>query len=83
MLRENGFFLMIIQDGEGINEKYSNLVVDGKSLRRLIYCYTKNYLSGITHKILLEFVKEGYLDKTLVEHNWRNYIFKKGKIECD
>src|SRR4030042_3301702 len=41
ILKKNGYFLMIIQDGEGINEEWRNLEVDGKSLRRTVYCYTK------------------------------------------
>jgi len=79
ILKQNGFFLMIIQDGEGINEKYSNLEVDGKILRRPVYCYTKNYFHNITEKFGLKFEKEGYLDKSLTEHNWKNYIFKRIK----
>jgi len=77
ILKQNGFFLMIIQDGEGINEKYSNLEVDGKILRRPVYCYTKDCVSGINQKTGLKFVKEGSLDKILIEQNWRNYIFKR------
>jgi len=77
ILKESGFFLMIIQEGEGINEKYSNLEVDGKVLRRPVYCYTKDNISRIAEKFGLKFVKEGYLDKSLIEQNWRNYIFKR------
>jgi hypothetical protein len=77
ILEDNGFFLIIIQEGEGINEKYSNLEVDGKVLRRAVYCYTKDNISRITGEFGLKLVKEGYLDKSLIEQNWRNYIFKK------
>jgi len=77
ILKENSFFLMIIQDGEGINEKYTNIEVDGKVLRRPVYCYTKNYLCGLTGKFGLKLIQEGYLDKSLIEQNWRNYIFKR------
>ena len=79
ILENNGFFLMIIQDGKGINEKYSNLEVDGKILRRPVYCYTKDNISRIADKVGLTLVKEGYLDKGLIEHNWRNYIFRRRK----
>lgn len=77
LLKKHGFFLIIIQDGEGINEKYSNLEVDGKILRRPVYCYTKDNISSIAGKFGLKLVKEGHLDKSLIEQNWRNYIFKK------
>lgn len=77
VLKKDGLLLTIIQDGEGINEKYSNLEVDGKVLRRPVYCYTKGVISRIAEKFGLEFVKEGCLDKSLIEQNWRNYIFKR------
>ena len=77
VLKKDGLLLTIIQDGAGINEKYSNLEVDGKVLRRPVYCYTKDTISMIAEKFSLEFVKEGCLDKSLIEQNWRNYIFKR------
>jgi 2-polyprenyl-3-methyl-5-hydroxy-6-metoxy-1,4-benzoquinol methylase len=77
ILRKNGYFLMIVQDGEGINEKWSTLEVNGKSLRRTVYCYTKDTISRLVEKFSLEFVKEGCLDKSLYEYHWRNYIFKR------
>jgi len=77
ILRKDGFCLMIIQDGKGINKEYSNIEVDGKILGRPVYCYTKNCLSGISEKYGLKLVKEGYLEKSLFKQNWRNYIFKK------
>lgn len=76
-LKNSGYFLMIVQDGEGISEKWSTLEVDGKTLRRTVYCYTKDYLIAVVSKVGLEFIREGYLDKNLYEQNWRNYIFKK------
>jgi len=79
LLKRNGLLLIIIQDGKGINEKHSHLEVGGKILRRPVYCYTKNNISRIAEKCDLKFVKEGYLDKNLIEHNWKNYIFKRRK----
>jgi hypothetical protein len=70
---------MIIQDGEGINEKYSRLEVDGRVLSRPVYCYRKDYLTGIAVNSNLGFIKEGFLDKSLFEYNWKNYIFKRNK----
>ncbi|MDD3344869.1 MAG: class I SAM-dependent methyltransferase [Candidatus Omnitrophica bacterium] len=77
MLRNGGYFLMIVQDGEGVNQDWSNLEVEGNNLRRTVYCYSKSRLLPIVSETGLEFKKEGYLDKSLYEHNWRNYIFKR------
>lgn len=77
ILKKNGYFLMIVQDGEGINEKWSNLEVEGKKLRRTVYCYTKDYLVKVSESFGLQFIREGYLNPSLFEYNWRNYIFKK------
>ncbi|MDD5116344.1 MAG: methyltransferase domain-containing protein [Candidatus Omnitrophica bacterium] len=77
IFKKGGCFLVIVQDGEGINEKWSTLEIDGKTLRRTVYCYTKDYLIGVALKSGLEFIREGYLDKCLYEQNWRSYIFKR------
>lgn len=77
ILRKNGYFLMIVQDRESINEKWSTLEVDERKLRRTVYCYTKDYLITVAVKAGLKFVSEGHLDKSLYEHKWRNYIFKR------
>jgi 2-polyprenyl-3-methyl-5-hydroxy-6-metoxy-1,4-benzoquinol methylase len=77
IFKKDGCFLAVVQDGEGVNEKWSILEIDGKALRRTVYCYTKNYLIGVVLKSGLEFIKEGYLDKSLYEQNWRSYIFKR------
>ncbi|MFA7706355.1 MAG: class I SAM-dependent methyltransferase [Candidatus Omnitrophota bacterium] len=79
ILKDGGYCLMIIQDGEGINEKYSRLEVDGRVLSRPVYCYRKDYLTGIAVNSNLGFIKEGFLDKSLFEYNWKNYIFKRNK----
>jgi len=77
ILKKGGLCLMIVQDGKGINKKYSNLEVDGKILKRPVYCYTINRLSDISKKYRLKLVKEGFLEKSLFKQNWRNYIFQK------
>ncbi|MBN1363244.1 MAG: methyltransferase domain-containing protein [Syntrophaceae bacterium] len=77
ILKKDGYFLMIVQDGEGINERWSILEVDGKALRRAVYCYTKDYLITVAVKAGLEFLREGHLDRSLYENRWRDYIFKR------
>ena len=77
LLKNNGFFLMIVQKGQGINEKWSDFDIKGKKLRRPVYCYTKDFLINISMDAKLQFTKEGYLDKILINQDWRNYIFKK------
>ncbi len=79
ILKQDGFLIMILQDGEGIHEKYSNLEVSGKILRRPVYCYAKDHLIKISSRSNLEFIKEGLLDKNLYADNWRNHIFKRIK----
>lgn len=77
ILRANGCFLMIVQDGEGIKEKWSNFEVHGRNIRRPVYCYTKNSLTDASVRAGLQFLREGYLDDSLYGCGWRNYIFRK------
>ncbi len=76
VLTDDGFVVMIVQDGDGIREDWSLLDVDGEKLKRTVYRYTKEYLLSIAQEIGLELVRTGYLDKSLIEYGWRNYIFK-------
>lgn len=77
VLNDNGYLLAIVQDGQGISEKWSSLKVNDKQLYRPVYCYTENKLVNAAKKNRFVFVKEGYLDKSLYEQGWRNYIFKR------
>ncbi|MFA5646451.1 MAG: class I SAM-dependent methyltransferase [Candidatus Ratteibacteria bacterium] len=77
LLRNKGCFLMIAQKGHGVKEKQSTLEIKGKSLRRPVYCYTKDFVVDISRSAELQFLKEGYLDKSLIAQEWRNYIFTK------
>jgi len=74
VLADNGYLAVMIQDGKGINESKSLLDVDGKKLRRTVYCYSKEVLLSISNKVGLKFIREGYLDERLLEYGWRNYI---------
>jgi 2-polyprenyl-3-methyl-5-hydroxy-6-metoxy-1,4-benzoquinol methylase len=75
VLVDNGYLAMMVQDGEGINENKSLLEVDGRKLHRTVYCYSKDNMVFHSKEVGLEFIKEGYLDKRLIEYGWRNYIF--------
>ncbi|UCC63418.1 MAG: class I SAM-dependent methyltransferase [Anaerolineae bacterium] len=72
ILRENGYLLAIVQDGEGTRERWP--VVAGKKLKRVIYLYTKESLKSAASQF--SFVREGYLAPSLTEHGWRCYVFK-------
>lgn len=80
ILNAQGFLLISIRDGEGINEKMTDLTVDGKRLRRTVYQYTKKQIVDYSEKNGLAFIKEGYLESSLQEYNWESYIFQKRKI---
>jgi len=75
VLSDNGYLVMMIQDGEGINESKSKLEVDGKVLHRTVYCYTRELLISYLGEIDMKFIREGYLHKSLIEYGWRSYIF--------
>lgn len=75
VLKENGYFEAITQDGTGIKE--SQPIVKGKKLKRVIYLYDKEKLISCYSKYGLMFVKEGYIDNSLIKQGWRCYIFQK------
>ncbi len=77
ILNDKGYLLTIIRDGEGINEKMTDLTVDERRLRRTVYQYTKEQIINYSEKNGLVFIKEGYLDSSLQEYNWKSYIFQK------
>lgn len=76
VLVDGGYVSIIIVEGEGINEKFSILEVDGRKLNRTFYLYTQNHLREEAVKAGLEYVREGYLDEKLKKDGWRNYLFK-------
>lgn len=75
VLAHNGYFIMMVQDGQGINESKSLLEVDGRELQRTVHCYTKENLISVSSEVGLKFIREGYLDEKLLDYGWRNYIF--------
>ena len=76
ILKDGGYVALIVVDGEGINESWSLLEVDGKKLRRTVYLYSKEILVKEAVRAGMELIREGYLDPKLAEYNWKNYIFK-------
>jgi trans-aconitate methyltransferase len=78
VLVDGGYVAIVIVEGEGINEKFSILEVEGRKLNRTFYQYTLNYLLEEAEKAGLEYVREGYLDEKLKKDGWRNYLFKSG-----
>ncbi len=79
ILNDKGLLLAIIRDGEGIDEKMSDLRVDGRSLRRTVYQYTQKQIMDNAVKNGLVLFKKGYLDSNLQEYQWKSYLFQKGK----
>jgi 2-polyprenyl-3-methyl-5-hydroxy-6-metoxy-1,4-benzoquinol methylase len=77
VLKEEGYFETIVQDGVRTRESWP--VVKGKKLKRIIYPYNKVNLIFYCSKYGLTFVKEGYIDHSLIEQGWRCYIFQKRK----
>lgn len=77
ILNDGGYFLCIVQKGEGIREYWPE--IQGKKLRRVIYLYSEELLKKIFENNGFAFVREGYLDDCLnfEEMKWGCYIFKK------
>lgn len=76
VLTDQGYVVMIVQDGKGIRDDWSVLEVDGKKLRRTVFRQTKEQLLTIAKQAGLEWVRDGFLDESLIEYGWRGYIFK-------
>jgi len=79
ILLDPGYVEIIVQDGKGINKKFSLLEVAGRKLQRTVYCYSKNNLTEMSEQAGLEYLREGYLNPTLLDYGWRSYIFKLRK----
>jgi len=75
-LKDSGYAAIILQDGMGVKEEWSLLEVGDNKLQRTVYCYTKEHLVSVAEPVGLSFVCQGFLDRSLTEQGWRNYIFK-------
>jgi len=72
VLKENGFLIAIVRDGNGIWEGWSE--VNGQRLRRIVYLYSKDTLTVAA--LGFKYVKQGYLAHELIENGWCSYIFQ-------
>jgi len=52
-------------------------VIKNEKFERVIYFLTLKQLKAILSQFSLYFYRKGYLDKKLLEMNWRCYIFQK------
>lgn len=81
VLENNGYMDIILLDGTGISEKFSNLEVNGVKYKRTVYLYSKKTVKNEAGKNGFEFVREGFLGDELKETGWRNYIIKKRSVQ--
>jgi cyclopropane fatty-acyl-phospholipid synthase-like methyltransferase len=79
LVRNDGFLELIIQEGKG--QKIMEYAIENEKLERVIYFFTLKRLSRILSQFSFHFYRRGYLDKKLIELNWRSYIFNKRKIK--
>ncbi|HOO71687.1 MAG TPA: class I SAM-dependent methyltransferase [Spirochaetota bacterium] len=77
VLKNSGYLDIILLDGKGTSEKYSNLEINSVKYNRTVYLYDKGSIVSEAEKYGFSFVRDGYLDNELKESGWRNYIFKK------
>ncbi|MFX0012421.1 MAG: class I SAM-dependent methyltransferase [Candidatus Hermodarchaeota archaeon] len=75
LVRNDGFLELIIQKGNG--KKITEHIIGNEKFERVIYLFTLEQLKPILSQFSFNFYRRGYLDKQLLELNWRNYIFNK------
>jgi hypothetical protein len=62
-----------MRDGDGVWEAWPE--VDGKTIRRIVYLYSKETLAAEASGF--KYLKEGFLELRLLEENWRSHIFQR------
>lgn len=77
VLKDGGYVLVTLIEGEGIHDEWSNMTVAGRKLRRTVYCYKKESFIDKARHYNLEYISKGVLDESLLVYGWRAYIFKK------
>jgi 2-polyprenyl-3-methyl-5-hydroxy-6-metoxy-1,4-benzoquinol methylase len=75
VLQENGILAAILRYGSGKDVSYP--AIDGSSLERTIYRYDKNEFTEYCRANELRYVRDGHLDRSLLEKDWRCYLFEK------
>jgi SAM-dependent methyltransferase len=76
ILKINGFLNLLILDGEGISDEFSNLMINEINYNRTVYLYNQKTIMKEVKQFGLEFIREGFLNEELKEYGWRNYIFR-------
>ena len=75
LVRNDGILELIIQNGNG--KKITEHIIENEKFERIIYLFTLKQLKPILSQFSFYFYRKGYLDKKLLEMNWRSYIFNK------
>ena len=73
VLNKDGFVIATVRDGDGVWEAWPE--VDGKTIRRIVYLYSKETLAAEASGF--EYLKEGFLGPKLFKENWRSHIFQR------
>lgn len=79
LVRNDGYIELIIQKGKG--QKIMERIIKNEKFERVIYFFTLKQLKPILSQFSFYFYRKGYLDKKLLEMNWRCYIFHKRMIK--
>lgn len=73
VLKDGGYLLLVVRDGEGYIESQSRHVIDGEEYDRAFYGYTLDSLRAYADG-MMEFVCEIPDDEPSM---WKNYVFQK------
>jgi 2-polyprenyl-3-methyl-5-hydroxy-6-metoxy-1,4-benzoquinol methylase len=74
-LNVKGILATIIRDGSG--QMISHPIVNEIALERIIYFYTKQELISYCQDCKFKYIRDGILDKSLIQSGWRCYFFEK------
>ena len=75
LVRNDGFLELIIQNGKG--QKSKEHKIKNEKFEIVIHHFTLKQLKLLLSQFSFIFYREGYLDKGLLDMNWRCYIFQK------
>jgi SAM-dependent methyltransferase len=75
LVRDEGFLELIIQKGKG--QRIKKDTIKNEKFERIIYLFTLRELEPLLRPFSFHFYRKGYLEKQLLEKNWRSYIFYK------
>jgi 2-polyprenyl-3-methyl-5-hydroxy-6-metoxy-1,4-benzoquinol methylase len=75
VLSQNGILAATIRDGSG--SVVSHPVIDGTTLERIVYRYTREEFTEYCRRSGFRFFRDGALDESLVQPGWRCYFITK------